>query len=337
MLIDHGIKSTIQAMLEHPTLHGKQCLNAKQGKRHCTNCVGVCPNHCIQDAQKEQAEFSNCENCGLCASVCPTHAIGWSRENSRVFSSMVMQEKKEPTLRCSMVSGAGERVTCLAAVPWEMLAAPTFRGSFTLLHGDCASCRFADKMYIFESALTRARTFLGEKQQMRICVKRQDTPDSVSRRQMFGSLFNRAKQVVYDPEMTEIGASGRLPRTLLLTAVRLYAKEEPCWEAPDIGNLCWACGVCTSVCPQNAIQLEKTDQGWKLTCLPRRCVSCGVCEAVCPEGAIQGTKTVHGPFSVQVQADRCEICGAPIKPGSGKHCMRCEAKAVNRPKKIVKY
>jgi len=47
---------------------------------------------------------------------------------------------------------------------------------------------------------------------------------------------------------------------------------------------CVDCGVCTSMCPANALKLD--EETYKLTIDYDECVVCGFCEDVCPVGAI---------------------------------------------------
>jgi len=53
---------------------------------------------------------------------------------------------------------------------------------------------------------------------------------------------------------------------------------------PDI---CVLCGLCTGVCPPNAMELTPT----RLVVLPN-CTDCGWCVPYCPVGAISGGRTI---------------------------------------------
>jgi len=46
--------------------------------------------------------------------------------------------------------------------------------------------------------------------------------------------------------------------------------------------VCRGCGTCVAVCPSNALTLEVTDGGFRVTCDERACVNCGLCARVCP-------------------------------------------------------
>lgn len=49
-------------------------------------------------------------------------------------------------------------------------------------------------------------------------------------------------------------------------------------------DLCVDCGLCTGVCPTEALKISAPD--WKLEFLRNRCVMCEQCIATCPVGAI---------------------------------------------------
>jgi len=48
---------------------------------------------------------------------------------------------------------------------------------------------------------------------------------------------------------------------------------------------CTNCGMCVSICPVSAFQVDKGT--WKVTFLNERCIACGMCVDACPPGAIR--------------------------------------------------
>ena len=51
-------------------------------------------------------------------------------------------------------------------------------------------------------------------------------------------------------------------------------------------DICSGCGICASMCPYNAIQIE-TEQDKRVTSvITALCKGCGTCGAACPSGAI---------------------------------------------------
>ena len=49
-------------------------------------------------------------------------------------------------------------------------------------------------------------------------------------------------------------------------------------------NICVACGVCTKVCPKQAIEIVN---GCYANVNEEKCVGCGICEKNCPAGCIK--------------------------------------------------
>ncbi len=88
-------------------------------------------------------------------------------------------------------------------------------------------------------------------------------------------------------------------------------------------KLCWGCGVCTRICPPNALTLKQREDGTLvLSYFMGRCIFCGMCAEVCPRGAITVTKEFElasltmEDLTRDVKHDvvRCRICGRVIGP-----------------------
>lgn len=48
---------------------------------------------------------------------------------------------------------------------------------------------------------------------------------------------------------------------------------------------CTNCGACVSICPVNALVVEKPS--WKIVFLNDKCIACGMCMDACPTGAMK--------------------------------------------------
>jgi ferredoxin len=48
---------------------------------------------------------------------------------------------------------------------------------------------------------------------------------------------------------------------------------------------CTNCGMCVSICPVSAYQVDK--KTWKVIFLNEKCIACGMCIDACPPGAIK--------------------------------------------------
>jgi len=50
-------------------------------------------------------------------------------------------------------------------------------------------------------------------------------------------------------------------------------------------TLCTNCGMCVSICPVQAYQVD--NKTWKVIFLNEKCIACGMCLDACPPGAIK--------------------------------------------------
>ena len=78
-----------------------------------------------------------------------------------------------------------------------------------------------------------------------------------------------------------MGAAGRA--CTLLSKVKI--KGEPI-TAEISKDLCIGCGLCSSVCPFEAIIINKTESGKKAEVISTMCKGCGTCGSSCPQRAI---------------------------------------------------
>ncbi len=110
---------------------------------------------------------------------------------------------------------------------------------------------------------------------------------------------------------------------------RRYPFEKPLITESFRGKIhvdesrCWGCGVCTRICPPNALTLESDGDGYLiLKYFMGRCIFCGMCAEVCPRNAIEVTKEFELASlsledlvrSVKHEVVRCRVCGKVIGP-----------------------
>ncbi|MCS7102649.1 MAG: CoB--CoM heterodisulfide reductase iron-sulfur subunit A family protein [Candidatus Korarchaeum sp.] len=87
------------------------------------------------------------------------------------------------------------------------------------------------------------------------------------------------------PESIVTGSAAAAKASILL--VKDYIEVEPLVAEVDESK-CSGCGICVSLCPFNAISIQKRDDGTKYSKIdPMLCEGCGTCVAACPSAAIQ--------------------------------------------------
>jgi formate hydrogenlyase subunit 6/NADH:ubiquinone oxidoreductase subunit I len=86
-------------------------------------------------------------------------------------------------------------------------------------------------------------------------------------------------------------------------------------------GICVTCGICSTVCPSAAIELEPGHDSSRWVYDPARCMFCGSCVMHCPVGALsqepdqsRTSHPEHDTVAVTVTYPLCPDCGAPAPP-----------------------
>lgn len=329
------MKEVLRTDGSHPAPSKARCLNSRQRKTSCTACIDNCPSGAIISPQEEKAAWNQCLNCGICAAVCPAHAIDPVEYQREQLIRMLHDGRAEHMLGCARVEGKLDgKVWCLSSLGWETLAMLALVGRVKLRRGDCEHCDRRGKLSCFERALERAQAFLtGTRFAGRILDADGDAQYCVSRRELFSRLWPRGNG-------EEAPQSALNLRSLLIETIERTAGPEDAftWDAPELTQRCWACGICARICPTEAIRMQKREDGWQVVCIPLLCTGCAVCEAVCAQEAIAAIRPVRlradeVKQTYDVDAGSCSACGAAIRPDTGETlCMRCKAMEKSRRK-----
>lgn len=324
------MKEVLRTDGSHPALDKTQCLNSKQRKASCSACIESCPGGVIFLPQAEQMTWRKCLNCGICAAVCPARAFDPVQYQREQLVRMLHDGRAEHMIGCARVEGKlDSKAWCLASFSWEMLVMLALVGRVKIRHGDCEACDRRGKLSCFAQAMDKARAFLGETRFAdRIITTGGDAQYCMSRRELFGRLLpGRIRETA--PEQD---SSLNLRSLLIETIERTAGKEDFfTWDAPELTQKCWACGICARVCPTDAIRMQKQEETWRVVCLPVLCTGCTVCKEVCVDNAIAAVRPIRLRadeirLDHHTNAVSCSACGAAIKPDSGETlCMRCRA------------
>ena len=298
-LLQSITQKTIEDWMEesHPLIDSTCCFNTKQRKFVCTECQDICPQG-VYDFTEPNWDI--CENCNLCVVACPSQAICPSSTVLAGFLRLLEIEKDVITVSCKLSDTPADlQVSCLAAIPWEMLARIAFEKTLVLDTTHCDTCdRSAEKDQI-ASVLTRAKTFLGEdyfNERIRLDAKGAETV-GVSRREAFSAFRKIGKKTIANllpGEKLDKPADGALYRKILV-AYLLKKQEEgtdfvATWETPVFSEDCIACSICSKICIHGALEVLEDGEieGVRhIIHTGSSCVHCGLCETLCPKLAIE--------------------------------------------------
>lgn len=346
-----------------PALQADRCLNRKQSRFACTVCSEICPAQVFSTNTKEAHRWYRCRDCGLCVSACPSRCFTLSPQMQRTLTEDT--HPGEPlVIACDREAELMDRkIPCLAAVPWELLAVMTFYGEAVLLMTHCDSCEKASARDLLQKNLERLKAFLGEdrfRERVHLITSGTWEPETspsekeMSRRAVFSGLKQNLKKNVYRaavsriPQLEESDRDGLQYRRLLSQAVRKEREQrrmeqeaiaEPetlptyMLSLPAFTTSCFGCGICTRICPQEALEIRAEAGGTRLIDItPWKCTACGLCVQICPHGGLAGMQKTAVPHLeklplVRVKTASCERCGIAIRPGTAPaFCPACRAK-----------
>ena len=320
----------------HPQVDYGRCINGIQQKIPCRICEAVCHVQALEDPAKP--DFDQCDDCGICVAQCPARAITGSTLYTGQLLELAEENASCVILGCRKSEKEADcKKACLAAYPWEMLAALILGGSrLSFLHGKCEGCEYERQMVFFRRSLEQLCSFLGN-QAYTEALGEDTSVEPKTRREAFRGLLNQGRRsaaILLPKEWRETPDSD-LWRKLLLNRMKLNETQkeknyEGNWTAPLIKDTCRACGICTKVCPNKALHVVKTEEGsFFMVHFGWKCGGCGLCKEACPWKCIEDYVSItmedgEQPMTTRTLAHPCISCGEPAV-GSDK-CIACMLK-----------
>ncbi|MBQ1876009.1 MAG: 4Fe-4S binding protein [Selenomonas sp.] len=287
---------------------------------HCERCEKICPQGAIAGHTIDTAK---CDDCGLCTAVCPTGAIE-ACVNYEDGLEQVMQEERQ-LLVCDKCRTSP--FPCLGFLNRRLLWTLAQAGDVYLALGACAGCKpavcewlqaeaAAANEALQQAAETGEVSTDGPAQQTagrhpatvhrihfvrlqgdKQTVERPLLERGVSRRGIFSALFHAAQDKVVEVEQRNAAALGLTFDGAAWLA--RYHEGIPTEKIPrslfpglSVGRRCNACGLCASVCPEDALYCNWATKEMRFR--PLACTSCGLCTANCSQDALELLPTFDG-------------------------------------------
>lgn len=333
MIVSMLMKKVInKAGEEHPIRLSGSCINNLQGNLSCSICAGVCKEDVYAG---NEPRYDKCINCNLCSAACPAQTILPSAFFRQQICSSIEDGREKVYIYCHKRNGIGDiNINCLVSLPWEIYAVLAFNKNVVVSLRSCEQCRYKTDVIslfnkikgimgkeFFQEHFTLSDEVLGEK--------------IMSRREAFQSMRKGSQKAAgYIISDTSFPASGGLIyRKYFMKKLESSGdkKIECNWKKPVFNKNCWGCGLCTSVCPNKAIVIEKENSSKPhLVYIPWRCTQCGLCIQCCPENGIDGWECSERGRSVKqkviadVTMTYCPKCWKGMKPLDGGYfCYYC--------------
>lgn len=325
----------------------------------CTKCKEACPIDAIT-LDPVAIDPTACDGCGRCVPTCPSYALAPApAPRRRLISALGRTVPSEPfRIACAQAApharGAQLEVTCLASVPWEVMAAPALLGAkaVRLAVGDCDRCMEGDR-----SASIEARRALASDVcqaagagtvEFEPCRARPE-PRDVSRRGFFSGLLRRGQGAVAqvgasasEALLARLGLGGSVEEGipwLRETIVALLSHHELNGHRVAGRGLaarleidepaCDGCGLCAAACPTSALRLEG-EVPVEVVLDAAGCSGCGACASACRPGAVALHSDVAlrawtaGPAAIaHPPTTACRACGGSALSAAVPWCAPC--------------
>lgn len=244
----------------HPMRLDAYCLNTVQRKNPCDACSQACPKGISIHAKK--IKWTGCDNCNLCITSCPTEALHESSTSFKGISALFDSPDDYVVIGCGSCSDRLDaRVSCLATLPWELVAALALSKRVVLKTGPCKTCPDRDLHDRVGELFKQLKFFFGKDEfRHRVFPKAPEgavSSEGYGKRRAFAGLASVAKEGATNllsdrsPDMSHY-------RALLLDVLESIPPDqrpEVRWRTLVEDGGCRACEICTKMCPHHAITL----------------------------------------------------------------------------------
>lgn len=289
LILNHVVS---QALAEkHPTRNYERCINRHQVKNPCSVCTETCPKGVYSGPGSKKTNFRECSNCNLCVTACPSRCIASSASNVSAYLKLLRIPEETIYIAAEDYEGdAHLRTDCFATLSWEYLACLGLekRVIFLTRHMPEES---PQARQIWQDTLTRLSLFFGKSgYEQRFSFS--DEPhhreeQQISRRELFQKAGEELKSHVSSFVPSKSMMDGLLYRHLLKELLSQREEESAFgWVIPMVSSACKGCGVCTRLCPGQAITIRKDGDAFQVILYPFRCSFCGLCQKSCIHHAI---------------------------------------------------
>ena len=262
------------------TINLTRCL-FQYNKVFCNRCEAICPQQAIHNRVVDE---TLCDDCGLCTAVCPTGAIQSSVDYDGCLAWTA--ELSPQVLMCRKVDRKGMK--CLGGLNRRLLWSLAEKTALAIDTSRCQGCNPAVASWLDReiAACNAALKRCGRKEIVLVHVKAQaQEPVRVARRGFFRSLFRSTAQGVKD--FTEEQTKRQYTFDSVLWLEKQQTTPNALFFGMEIADTCNRCGLCISLCPENALEFSGEPGNSPIKFNPRNCTACGLCSGNCPQRAMR--------------------------------------------------
>lgn len=317
------------------------CLNLKKPfPRECRKCIESCPHSAIND--KKEIAHDKCTECGVCMAVCPSD--GFVDRDMDNLGKYLLGDK-EIILNCPLAEPLGYEISCLGMLDkdvWLTLLLRAESKDVKILTGDCSQCHDRKACSVSVNFLKELLEVHPNQTNLKIEMNPANeilSDENNSNSKNKNSIINireKGKGALQRILLQADEGPYHMPksRQWFTQALGLHSNKNIPIKALRVSEKCTSCGVCSKICPQNALEQEQKEQNIKLKYEPKKCVQCARCVDICGPGAIKleyvslNNKLFNGKILINESVARfCTKCGKQIfHINEPQLCMPCASK-----------
>lgn len=314
----------------------------------CDSCAALCPTDAIRvGGGAFTLRDEACLACGRCVAVCPSEALTAAESETQVMAGGVVECARVP--HASRVAGA-VAVPCLGALrSQDLVPAGAASGMTVVDRGWCTGCPAGGLEAPWQAALADARNMAEALElpspevverplpaRLALPLSRSLGDKGASRRALFRRFSAPAGLAAAPVRRSASGARKVAPEAARARAGHVAELAETAGRAVPaslfpafrLTDACRDSGICTAVCPTEALVQVEEATATRIDFQAARCIDCGACVERCPEGAVERVGAV-GPHREtltlkRTAAQTCTTCAARFVPKAGETvCKSC--------------
>lgn len=310
--------------------HHDNCINTKKAFMH--NCQ-LCSDRCPHDALTQYREIDpkRCTECGVCMAVCPSDGMAYRRTDE--FFEYI-KRADSVVLSCPEAMPGDYEIPCLGMFDrdtWLLLMLLAKEKPVSIKTGICAECddRKACQNSIDyfkqihaewpEHAPVSIKVSPYREEALATAADKKTALKETRREALFGWKQKSLDKIdEMFPNLTS-SESWPIPKSRENLAAYLadHPEEKVPFTALVISQECTSCGVCASICPQQAITKrgDGEKEAVRMVLEPLKCVQCQRCQIICRPKAIS--------FASKMLSGRLLNGKIILHDGNALYCERC--------------
>lgn len=306
------IRKISESQLNEIAISTNRCINENYKiKNICRICQNKCVVNAIDINKGIKIDWNKCIKCGVCAAVCPTEVfIIQAPSDKKILNSIILSKYEKIVIECNFVNKSfqgkekklrkkGNKiiVPCIGRFSETFLLLSILSGGEQVEFVGCTSdCEFLTGRRVINEMWNRTEHLLKLFE-----ITSNEKKDDIKQRNFFTEKRIMSLRNLL-PQNKSTKVNNKIPphRGEILELIKGYSgdsiqinrKKMPFGEIKVASEKCKLQGICSSVCPTDALKFLESNQGKELKFSYGLCVGCRACTYVCPEEALGIEKTI---------------------------------------------